>query len=222
MNRKFIATVFAVALFFFILSFSIALPIYCRFFYYPHIEAYDLVEVSGFSRAQIVTAYNELLTYLTVPWIPYQSGEFTCSPDAMSHFDDCKNLFLLDTAVLILSAAVLVLLLVLRKKGKLAPFTLGKFHASFWAAVAVIVIPLVVGSLAAINFDKAFEIFHAVLFPGKDNWMFDWSTDQLLWILPQEFFRNCGILIGAGILIFSGTLIAVSLCRHFSKTEGKK
>jgi integral membrane protein (TIGR01906 family) len=79
-----------------------------------------------------------------------------------------------------------------------------------------------VGSLAAINFDKAFEIFHAVLFPGKDNWMFDWSTDQLLWILPQEFFRNCGILIGAGILIFSGTLIAVNLCRHFSKTEGKK
>ena len=219
------AITFAVALFFFILSFSIGLPIYCRFFYYPHISAYNLVEVSGFSRQQIITAYNELLTYLTVPGAPYASGELTCSPSAVSHFKDCKFLFLLDSAVILISALVLITIFVLRKKGVITSLTLGKFHASFWAAVAVIVIPVVIGSLAAINFDKAFEIFHAVLFPGKENWIFNWDTDQLIWILPQEFFRNCGIFIGAGILTFSGTIIAVNLLRrkkhNAPKGEGK-
>lgn len=49
---------------------------------------------------------------------------------------------------------------------------------------------LAVGGLAALDFDRAFVVFHALFFPGKDNWLFDPETDQIITILPQVFFRN--------------------------------
>ena len=48
----------------FILAFSIALPIWLRFFYYLQIDALDIENYSGFTREQIITAYNEVLDYL--------------------------------------------------------------------------------------------------------------------------------------------------------------
>ena len=54
--------------------------------------------------------------------------------------------------------------------------------------------------LAALDFDRAFTVFHAVFFPGKDNWIFDPAADQIILVMPQVFFRNCAILIG-GVLL---------------------
>ncbi|MBQ1385985.1 MAG: DUF1461 domain-containing protein, partial [Erysipelotrichales bacterium] len=47
-----------------------------------------------------------------------------------------------------------------------------------------------------------FVVFHTIFFPGKTNWIFDWNDDQIIRILPEEFFRNAGILIVA--LLFTG------------------
>jgi integral membrane protein (TIGR01906 family) len=67
-----------------------------------------------------------------------------------------------------------------------------------------------VGGLAALDFNRAFVIFHHIFFPGKDNWMFDPRTDEIILVLPQEFFRNCAILIGAGLLVMSVMLMILS------------
>ena len=66
---------------------------------------------------------------------------------------------------------------------------------------------LAVGGLAALDFDRAFVVFHSIFFPGKDNWIFDWQTDPIILFLPQEFFRNCALLVLALILLWSGALI---------------
>jgi len=63
------------------------------------------------------------------------------------------------------------------------------------AAIAII------GGLVALDFDRAFEIFHKLFFPGKDNWLFDPLKDEIINILPEEYFRNCAIAIGALVLI---------------------
>ena len=62
----------------------------------------------------------------------------------------------------------------------------------------------------AINFDKAFTIFHKIFFPGKDNWVFDSRYDQIIRILPQEFFRNCAIIIGITLLILASLLVFIN------------
>ena len=72
---------------------------------------------------------------------------------------------------------------------------------------------LVIGSLAALDFDRAFVVFHALFFPGKDNWIFDPAADQIIWVMPEVFFRNCALLIGALLLAGCGALILWDLLR---------
>ena len=72
---------------------------------------------------------------------------------------------------------------------------------------------LLVGALAALDFGRAFVLFHALFFPGKDNWMFDPWEDQIISILPQEFFRNCALLILALLTAGCAALIVLDLRR---------
>ena len=57
----------------------------------------------------------------------------------------------------------------------------------------------------------AFTVFHAVFFPGKDNWLFNPATDEIILIMPERFFLNCALLIGAVLLSACGALIAGDL-----------
>ena len=68
-----------------------------------------------------------------------------------------------------------------------------------------------VGLLASVDFERAFVVFHALFFPGKDNWLFDPAVDQIILILPEVFFRNCALLIGGLILLWCAILIGTDL-----------
>jgi hypothetical protein len=105
-------------------------------------------------------------------------------------------------------STVLAVLALLRKK--CGPYRLGRRSAAWWAGLLALIAPLVIGGLAALDFDRAFVIFHKIFFPGKSNWLFDWRTDPIILALPQEFFRNCAILIGAGLVVFSLGLLIFS------------
>lgn len=214
------AVLLAVAVFFFILTASISLPIYIRPFYYIHIEALDLPGVSGFTADQIRVAYDAVLDYLTLPGRAFGTGVMACSESAADHFRDCKVLFDLNAWILLLSAAVIAVLLVLRRLGRIGPLTLGSHGGAFWGAISAVGIPLVVGALAALDFNSAFVIFHSIFFPGKDNWLFNWNTDQIIRVLPQQFFMNCAILIGAGILTLSLGILAAEYCRKKENPHG--
>lgn len=213
MKRKIASVICIVSLFIFILTFSIGLPIYFRPFYFAHITPLELEKTSGVSREEIITAYNEVLDYLTLPGHSFSTGVFSHSSSGANHFADCKELFTLNGILLLGSALVLSVLFVLRHKGKLPPLRLGRFGASFYAGVAAILIPLLVAGAATINFQKAFLLFHRVFFPGKYNFYFDPTIDEIITVLPMQFFMNCAILIGAGVLIFSLSLIFADLRR---------
>ncbi len=208
------SVLFAVALFFFILTFSISLPIYCRPFYYAHIGALNLPEASGYSEQQIRAAYNEVLDYLTLPAREFSSGDMAFSSEGAAHFADCKVLFDLNVTVLICSGLILAILLVLKRTGRVDAFRIGRRSAAFYSAVSAVTLPIIIGALAAIDFDRAFTAFHGVFFPGKDNWLFDPAADEIINVLPQEFFMNCAILIGTSVLVMSIGIIMIIECRN--------
>lgn len=205
MKKRLVSAVCAVSTFLFLLTASIGLPIYIRPFYYGHIGVYDLEARSGYSESQIREAYDEVLDYLTLPGREFGTGVMPCSEEAAEHFADCKGLFDLNAGILIGSAAVLILLFVVRKKW--GPYRIGRRSAPFYAAVLSVTVPIVIGALAAIDFERAFVIFHSIFFPGKTNWLFNWYDDQIIRVLPQEFFRNCAILIGAGLVTMAGGIL---------------
>ena len=196
MKKLIFSGILAVSLFLFIISFSIALPIYVRPFYYVHIEAMDLPSQSGFSKSEIKEAYDGVLDYLTLSK-EFDTGVMAHSAEGKAHFADCKALFTLNTVVLIASSLCLAVLFVLRKRIKICK------AVPFYTALSTIVLPVVIGALASLNIDKAFIIFHRIFFPGKDNWGFDPRYDEIISVLPMQFFVNCGILIGASVLLLS-------------------
>ena len=203
--KRFLAVVCAVCVCLFLLTASIGLPIYVRPFYYAHIVPYDLEQVSGYSEAEIRRAYDEVLDYLTIPGRTFGTGIVPHSAEGKAHFEDCKGLFDLNASILLGSALVLAVLFVMRKKW--GPYRLGKHSALWWAAVLAVTAPMIIGVLAAMDFDRAFVVFHSLFFPGKTNWVFDWYQDPIIRVLPQAFFRNCAILIGGGLVTMAGGIL---------------
>lgn len=205
-KRKIFSTFFALNTFLFILTFSIGIPIYFRPFYYLHIRPLGL-ESQGFSYEQIVASYNAVLDYLTLPNREFSVGVMKFSENGYNHFADCKALFNLNLAVLLISLATIAVLLVLSKKSIIPPLKLGGHSAAFWGAASALGVPIAIAIPTAINFKAAFNAFHAVFFAGKQNWIFDRNTDEIIRVLPQVFFRNCAILILISVAIISLTVI---------------
>ena len=192
------------AVFLFILSFSISLPIFIRQFYYAHIDAYDLPASSGFTKNEIKIAYDEILDYLTFPGTTtFSAGVMKFSDDGVAHFLDCKKLFTLNSVVLLISFITLVFVLFLLKRNKITlKYTFG--HSPiFWSGLVSVFLPLLCGIGVSIDPNRAFIIFHKIFFPGKTNWIFNPHTDEIISVLPQQFFINCAIFIGAGIIFLS-------------------
>ena len=212
MIRRLCSLVFALSLLLFLLTASIGLPIYIRPFYYAHIDAMNLPEMSGFTKEQIVEAYDEVLDYLTLPGREFGTGALKYSESGKDHFVDCKVLFDLNGSVLLGSGILLAVLLLLKKK--LGPYRLGNRSAAFYGALIALILPIVLGGLAALDFDRAFVIFHSIFFPGKTNWLFDYRTDEIIRVLPQDFFMHCAMLIGGGLLVFSGSILLADRIRN--------
>ncbi len=207
--KRLLSVIFAVALMLSVLTVSIGLPIYIRPFYYAHIDGLEL-ERSGFTAQQIRTAYDQVLDYLTLPHQEFGTGELVYSRQGKAHFQDCKVLFDLNAIVLMASTLCAGVIFVLRRRLRLPSLR----PAAFCAGIGSLTLPIVIGSLAALDFEKAFVIFHRIFFPGKSNWIFDYRTDQIILVLPQEFFRNCAIFIGTGLIALSLGLILLSRPRN--------
>ncbi|MBE6972110.1 MAG: DUF1461 domain-containing protein [Ruminococcaceae bacterium] len=63
-------------------------------------------------------------------------------------------------------------------------------------------------------------VFHAIFFPGKDNWLLDPVTDPIILLLTQAFFRNCSILILAVPLFSCAALILHNIRPKRKGTQG--
>ena len=217
MKQKLISILFSLASLLLIITISIGLPIYFRPFYYAHITPMDLVEESGYSREEIIDAYNEVLDYLTLPGKEFSVGVMEYSESGRDHFVDCKALFDLNATVLLLSAATVIAILLLKKRGKVELCTLNSYHPIFYSGLLAILIPAILGMLISVDFDRAFVVFHKIFFPGKDNWTFDPRYDEIIMVLPEEFFRNCAILIGVGILTLGSVAMIYAVVKRRRK-----
>lgn len=192
-----------------LLSGSIAMPILIRPFYYAHIEPLNLEEKSGLTSEEIVQAYDEVLDYCTGKSESFSAGVLKFSEDGASHFADCRKLFILDFEIFGASAAVLAVCAVLRRRIRSERRT-GRGPA-FFGAVGMSAALCITGALAALNFDKAFVVFHSIFFPGKTNWVFYTDADPVILIMPEVFFRNCALLILGTLVAASAAIIVADL-----------
>ncbi|MCI8303419.1 MAG: TIGR01906 family membrane protein [Lawsonibacter sp.] len=193
-----------------VLTGAIAVPLLCRSFYYAHIGPMEL-EGYGLSRGEIKTAYDEMMDFCLGKRESFSAGVLPFSQSGADHFADVRGLFLMDLRVLAAALALLVTALAVCRVKRVRLHRFLNRGPGFWAAAGLGTSFLVIGGLAALDFDRAFVVFHCLFFPGKDNWIFDWRTDPIILLLPQDFFRNCAVLILALLLVWCGALIAADI-----------
>lgn len=189
-----------------LLTAAIAVPILCRPFYYAHIQPLELCEQTGLTRDEIKTAFNEMLDYC-LGAEEFSTGVLRWSESGKSHFTDVRVLFLLDLRVLVAAVIAWIIVRVISRLTKRQPGQLLGRGYTFWAGTGLSAVFVIVGALAATNFDRAFTVFHTLFFPGKDNWLFNPAEDQIINILPQTFFMNCAVLIL--VILLAGCLALI-------------
>ena len=212
--RKLLSVFAAFAMALTILTGSIALPLVIRPFYRAQIEPLGIPARSGLTVEQIGAAFDDVMDYCLGKRLDFAAGVLSFSPEGASHFADVRRLFLLDLRVLAVCMAVLLVLYALRRKKGLTLCPLAGHSPGFWAGYGLGGALAIAGALAALDFDRAFTVFHSIFFPGKDNWLFDPATDPVILILPEAFFRSCAILILAAVLLCCAALIIADLCRR--------
>ena len=198
------------------ITISIGLPIYIRDFYFAFVKITDLPTVSGYSYEVIETAFNELMDFLILNK-EFATGALKYSEEGKNHFIDVKFLFDLNFYGLVISFIVTLFIGILNKCKVIKIKKLFDLHPMFYSSIIVILIPLIVGYFCLLDFDKAFTVFHHIFFPGKENWVFDPYYDEIINILPQEFFASCAALIGLSILLITFTSIITCLVRRHKR-----
>lgn len=211
MKNKLLTVLFGVAVFVFILTVSISLPIYFRPFYYMQIEALGLTKHYDYQTIKV--CYDQMLRYLTLPGGEFLTGALNHTASFADHMKDVKGLFMLNFFGLVISTAIIITLLILNKKKVIALCRPFGMSVSFISALSVFGAFFIVGGLVAIDFDKAFVVFHKLFFPGKDNWLVSPTVDPVIKILPEQFFLNCAIVIFCSIVLISVGIIVWQIVR---------
>ena len=206
-QSKLLAALAALLLALFVVAASIAVPLLCRPFYYAHISPMGLGEAVGLTREQVMQTYDEVMDYCFGKTEQFQLTHLIWSEDGAAHFKDTQLLFLLDLRVLLVSALGLAAVWALGRFGGVHPYRFLNRTPAFWAAAGVGAFFAVCGIIGAVDFDFFFVLFHKVLFPGKDNWIFSYKRDPVIYLLPQQFFLNCALLIFAMVVLGCAALL---------------
>jgi integral membrane protein TIGR01906 len=177
--------------------------------YVADIDALEISEYSGLDHAEIMANYKAVMVFLT----PFSSSDFDLptlnfSETGARHFVDCRNVF---NGVYLAAFISLLTLAVVFAMKKLEKRTI------VYSGIFTLSIPILLGIAMATNFDRAFLLFHAVFFEGE-TWIFDPAVDEIIRILPSEFFMHCALLIAGFWLIAAATEILFGMCK--TKTSG--
>ena len=131
--------------------------------------------------------------------------------DEISHMKDVKNLFGVVLIVVGISLVVFIVTLcigVIKRKS----YYQNCRKIPFYVLLGVFIIVLAVGIFSVLNFDKAFDIFHQILFSG--NWEFEdgimikmigYIFDDILPII-LTIWLGLLTLLGAGIVLYNKKL----------------
>ena len=180
----------------FIICLAVIITVFFKQLYYFDIDYLKIAESTGLSREVIQKNYDVLIQYQS---IFYQGSlnlpDFVMSNTGRIHFEEVKRVFEMIQITFVVTgiiSAVMIYLNVKQKEYRFLPLT------SFFS----VAIPSVLGFFVALDFDKAFVIFHNIVF-RNDYWIFDYTTDPEITILPESFFMHCFMMIIVIVIMIS-------------------
>lgn len=188
----------------FFISLGLVIATFVRPLYYMGME--DISTQTGYSVAEIKENYDALIDWCS----PFARGELSfptlpASESGISHFEEVKVIFNLFFALFGITPFFLAGLIYQQEKNKNYSYLLA-------SPVIVCVLPLLVAAACAIDFNRAFVLFHNIVFRNED-WLFYPSTDPIILFLPERFFLQCALVIVTVVLLGAALLAAVYIFR---------
>lgn len=206
-SRKDIIT--AISWMIFIITLAIVLTVFFKPLYYSDIHRLGIDISSGMSVEQIKRNYDILIQYQSIFYQgTLQLPDFVMSNAGRIHFEEVKQIFEILQMVLIISTCSSLILGYQQIKNR-------QYLFLRLTAIITIVIPSIIGIIAMMDFNTAFVIFHKIAF-RNDFWIFDYTTDPVISILPETFFMHCFIMIVMIIVILS------AICWFYYKHKQKE
>lgn len=176
-----------------IIGLSVVGTLAFRPLYYHDMKEMDLSAYTGLSEEEIRENYDALIDYnmawkdgdLEFPTLPM-------SENGKTHFIEVKEIFDIFKYLAVFGGILSVTGIVFMARKK-------EYRYLKMTAVVSCGLPAVLGILVALFWDKVFVVFHELFF-NNDYWIFDYQTDPIILLLPDEFFMHCAFLIFGGVL----------------------
>lgn len=185
-------------------------------FYEKKYEEYNISEVTGIKKENLMLITSEMLDYLKgnredliMYTEVYGNTEQVFEEREILHMVDVKDLFskgyvIRNTmiAVLIISLACLVIF----NRGAVGRSLI---ISSIWPMILMCILAI----LMYVDFHKYFTYFHHIFFTN-DLWLLDPNTDILIQMLPLEFFSSIAFKILGFFVVELIIVLAVGITLH--------
>lgn len=199
----------AIMLMIFIISFVVVFTVFFKALYYFDINYLNIDQISGLDAETIKENYRILINYQS---IFYQGTlnlpDFVMSDSGRIHFEEVKRIFEAIQVMMVISGLISIPMTIKKIKEK-------EYRFLRLTGLITIIVPTVLGFLAALDFERAFVLFHQIVF-RNDYWIFDYRTDPVITILPETFFMHCFMLI-----VVIVCLLAI-ICLGYYRYQQKK
>lgn len=199
----------AIMLMIFIISFAVVFTVFFKPLYYFDINYLNIDQISGLDAETIKENYRILINYQS---IFYQGTlnlpDFVMSDSGRIHFEEVKRIFEAIQVMMVISGVISIPMTIKKIKEK-------EYRFLRLTGLITIIVPTVLGFLAALDFERAFVLFHQIVF-RNDYWIFDYRTDPVITILPETFFMHCFMLI-----VVIVCLLAI-ICLGYYRYQQKK
>lgn len=167
-------------------------------------------ELTGYRPDQVRVVTESILRDLVLgppDFAQAVDGQAVFDAREQGHMRDVRDVFVGFGAVVLLAALLLV-------NARLASRGQTWFRRAMGWGASVLGVAVVAGGIvAAVAFDRAFEIFHELFFPGG-SYTFDPATERLVQLFPIAFWEETTISVGVVILLLSALIAWWGLIRR--------
>jgi integral membrane protein (TIGR01906 family) len=198
----------AICMMIFIITFAVTFTLFFTPLYDRAIYRLGIDITSGIDVETIKENYRILIQYQSIFYRgSLHMPDFIMSANGRIHFEEVKRIFECIQITMVASAILSVLCISQQIRQK-------EYRFLRLTSIITVVLPLIIGILAMVNFNQAFIIFHKIFF-RNDYWIFDARTDPVIQILPQAFFMHSFIMII--ILVIAICVLCYGIYRYQQK-----
>lgn len=171
-----------------IICFAVIVTVFFKQLYYFDIDYLNIAKYTGLSKDVIKENYDILIQYQSIFFQgDLNMPDFVMSTTGRIHFEEVKRVFEVIQMTFAVTAVISGLMIYTNLKQK-------EYRFLQLTSIFSVGIPTIIGFFAALDFDKAFVIFHNIVF-RNNYWIFDYTTDPVITILPESFFMHCFMMI---------------------------